>query len=286
MRRLFLAAMMIGAMSSARAADLPVLRGGFTDGLTRTSVNWAGFYVGAQAGYQSADVDFSNTVTALAAFIFRNSVLTDPTSNWKVLGPAHAQGTSFGAFAGYNWQFDDAVVGLEANYTYFKGLSATSANSIARAIANPTGENPPAGHTHTYNTSVTGGAGMEVHDLTTVRARAGWIVGEFMPYGFAGVAVGRLVPSRFVSTTVTLTDEFTDIIGNPQRTTSLVPSVSQTIAESRSSFVQGWVAGLGLEYSVVGGLFVRAEWEYTAFLSVKDTLVQMNALRAGLGYKF
>lgn len=283
MRRFVVAAVMFGAVSSVRAADmpdLPVLRGGFSQPVR----SWSGWYVGGQAGYQSADVDFSKSATALAAFIFRNSVLSAPTADWSVLGPAHAQGSGFGGFVGRDWQFDDVVLGVEANYTYMNGLTTSTGNSIDRLITNPPGENPPAGHTHTYDTLVTGGAAMAVKDVTTFRARMGWAADDFMPYAFAGVAVGRLVPSRFVSTTVTLTDQWTDILGNSQQI--VYPPTVQTMSEGRQSFVPGWTAGLGLEYRVLGGLFVRAEWEYTSFTSVKDTYVQLNAVRGGIGYKF
>lgn len=287
MRRFWLAALASGAVSVAHAADMPdfpALRGGFSQPVQR---GWGGWYVGGQAGYQSADMDFSKSITALASFIFRNSVLSGPTSNWSVLGPAHAQGSGFGGFVGRDWQFEDVVLGVEANYTYMNGLSASTSNQIARDITNPTGTNPPAGHTYTYSTTVEGGAGVVVKDVTTFRGRVGWAAGDFMPYAFAGVAVGRMVPSRFVSTTVTLTDQWTDILGNPQSTTSgPIPTVSQNVSESRQSFVPGWTAGLGLEYRVWGGLFMRGEWEYTSFTSVKDTFVQLNAVRGGVGYKF
>lgn len=287
MRRFLLAAMAFGAVSVAHAADmpdLPVLRGGFGQPVRHS---WAGWYVGGQAGYESADMDFSKSVTALAAFIFRNSVLTTPTADWSVLGKGHAQGSGFGGFVGRDWQFEDVVLGVEANYTYVNGLSASTANQIARDISNPTGTNPPTGHTYTYSTSVQGGAGVVVKDVTTFRGRVGWAAGDFMPYAFAGVAVGRMVPSRYVSTSVYLTDQWTDSFGNPQSTTSgPIPTVSQNVSESRQSFVPGWMAGLGLEYRVWGGLFLRGEWEYTSFTSVKDTYVQLNAVRGGIGYKF
>ena len=35
-----------------------------------------------------------------------------------------------------------------------------------------------------------------------------------------------------------------------------------------------------------GNVFVRGEWEYIKFLSIKDTVVQINSARAGIGYKF
>jgi opacity protein-like surface antigen len=278
--------MAFGAVSSAQAADMPdfsALRGSYGPPMRRS---WDGWYVGAEAGYQSADMDFSKSVTALAAFIFRNSVLTTPTADWSVLGPAHAQGTGFGGFVGRDWQFEDIVLGVEANYTYMNGLSASTSNQIARDIANPTGENPPAGHTHTYDVSVVGGAGVVVKDVTTFRGRVGWAAGDFMPYAVAGVAVGRMVPSRNVSTSVYLVDDWTDSSGVAQELVSFLPTVSQSVSESRQSFVPGWTAGLGLEYRVWGGLFLRGEWNYTSFTSVKDTYVQLNTVRGGIGYKF
>ncbi|MBV9556164.1 MAG: porin family protein, partial [Pseudolabrys sp.] len=123
-------------------------------------------------------------------------------------------------------------------------------------------------------------------DVTTFRGRVGWAAGDFMPYAFAGVAVGRLVPSRNVSTSVYLIDDWTDSLGIAQETVNFLPTVSQNVSESRQSFVPGWTAGLGLEYRVWGGLFLRGEWEYTSFTSVKDTFVQLNAVRGGIGYKF
>ena len=284
MRKYWLAAMAFVAVSSAHAADMPdfsALRGSYGPPVRRT---WDGWYVGAEAGYQSADMAFSKSVTAPAAFIFRNSVLAAPTADWTVLGPGHAQGSGYGGFVGRNWQFEDVVLGVEANYTYLNSLSNSTSNSIERLIVNPTGENPPAGHTHIYDTTVTGGAGMVIKDVTTFRGRVGWAAGDFMPYAVAGVAIGRMVPSRYVTATYQLTDQWTDPSGILQTTVS--DPVSQSITESRQSFVPGWTAGLGLEYRMWGGLFLRGEWNYTSFTSVKDTYVQLNAVHGGIGYKF
>ena len=56
MRRFLLVAVMCGSAGVAQAADmpdLPFLRGSFTEGLSATSVNWQGFYVGGQVSYGS-----------------------------------------------------------------------------------------------------------------------------------------------------------------------------------------------------------------------------------------
>ncbi len=53
MRRILLAAVLFGAASGAQAADLPFLRGSFTEGLTTTKVFWQGYYLGGQLAYGS-----------------------------------------------------------------------------------------------------------------------------------------------------------------------------------------------------------------------------------------
>jgi opacity protein-like surface antigen len=292
MRSLVLAAVVSGVVSAAHAADLPdlpVLRGGLTEGLSNSAVNWDGYYVGGQAGYESADMDFSRAALSLTNFIFRNSVLQEPTSSWSVLNKQHVQGSSFGAFVGRNWQFEDTVWGLELNYNYMNRMVGSSASSLSLAIVNPAGDNPPTNHSHSYDTTVSASAALKIKDVVTLRGRAGWAADNFMPYAFGGLAVGRMEVSRSATTSVYLTDTVTDpntglVLGS---TTSFLPSVSTTNGEQRTnSFVAGWTGGLGFEYMIWGGLFARGEWEYTKFVSVKDISVSLNSFRAGLGYKF
>jgi opacity protein-like surface antigen len=287
-----LAAAICGAASGAQAADMPdVLRGTFAP--APVSRNWDGWYVGGQASYTASEMDFSRSVVSLTNFIFRNSTLQEPTSNLSVLSKNHTQGYGFGAFAGRNWQWDEAVFGLEANYTYVANLSSSSTNSLSRAIP---GNDAPVNHTYTYNTKLSGSAAVQVKDVLTLRTRAGWAAGNFMPYIFGGLAVGRMDVARSVTSDVTRRDDEVQVsmdqFGNTITTSlapvfSFVPSVSQSMQEQRtSSFVAGWTAGLGTEYCLFGNVFMRAEWEYIKFLSVKDTVVTLNTGRVGIGYKF
>src|SRR5882762_4227690 len=99
MRRLVLAAAMLGMAFGAQAADmpdLPILRGGIAP--TLSSRNWDGWYAGGQVGYSSANMDFSQSLVGLTNFIYRDSVLAGPTSQLSALGKANPQGTGFGAF--------------------------------------------------------------------------------------------------------------------------------------------------------------------------------------------
>ena len=296
MRRLVLAAVMLGAASGAQAADmpdLPVLRGSFPAGLSTATRNWDGWYAGGQIDYSSANIDFTQSVVGLTNSVFRNSVLQQPTSQLSLLNKANVQGTGFGAFVGRNYQWDDLVFSLEANYNYMNSLAGSSSASIGPLqITNPTGQVSPPGVTTSYFLTLTGTATAQIKDVITFRGRAGWAYDNFLPYVFGGLAVGRMDVYRNVTSAVTRRDDttITDAFGNTftvQGTPVPVPSVSQSRTQERTNnFVVGWTGGLGMEYMVWNCVFIRGEWEYIKFLSVENTPVTMNSARLGIGYKF
>lgn len=296
MRRFLLAAVMLGAVSGAQAADLsdlPVLRGSLPGGLSTATRNWDGWYAGGQVGYATANIDFTQTVVGLTNSIFRNSVLQQPTSQLSLLNKASVQSTGFGAFVGRNYQYDDLVFSLEANYNYINNLVGKSSASIGPLqITNPTGQVSPPGVTTTYAVTLTGTATAQIKDVITFRGRAGWAYENFLPYMFGGLAVGRMDVYRNVTSAVTRRDDVTstDIFGVTTTTigpTLPVPSVSQSLTQERTNnFVIGWTLGLGMEYMVWNCLFLRGEWEYIKFVQVMNTPIAMNSARLGIGYKF
>lgn len=293
MRRIVLAmVMMASVVQSAQAADypddLPVLRGGFRDGLSTGTRNWEGYYAGGQIGYGSANVDFSQATSSMTDFMLRNAVLQAELHDWNLLGKNDIQMMGFGAFVGRNWQWDDVVLGLEANYTHMPDLKTSTINSMSRVITNPIGTNPPANHTYLYDVTLAGGASVQVRDVMTFRARAAWAAGNFLPYMFGGLAVARVDSSRYATITGTRTDRFEDTSTTPATiidTTTGLPALSRS--ESRTNnFVAGYTAGLGTEVMLFGNVFARAEWEYVKLLKVKDISIGLNTVRAGLGVKF
>jgi outer membrane immunogenic protein len=294
MRRFLLAAVMIGAGFGAQAADMPdFLRGSIPATMSTSTRNWGGWYVGGQVGYSSTADDFSNALVGLTSFIYRDSVLETPTSALSALGKANAQGTGFGAFVGRNYQWDDLVFGVEANYNYFDSIKASSSSSIGPLqYSFPPGQFTPANDTPTFTVTLKGNAEAQIKDAITFRGRAGWATGDFLPYVFGGLAVGRMDVARSVTSTTTRRDDITttNILGVTTITigpTLAVPSQSLTMTQARGNdFVVGWTGGLGLEYVVWNNVFVRAEWEYVKFLSVMNTTINMNSARAGIGYKF
>src|SRR3954452_15906080 len=152
MRRFLLAAMILGAASSGHAADLPefpALRGSLPPGLSTTSRNWDGWYVGGQLSYSAEASDFSKSIVGLTNFIFRDSVLQQPTSEFGLLPKTTTQGTGFGGFGGRNWQWDDLVFGVEANYNYSGTFRTATTGFNSLQIVNPPGQPLPANTTIT-----------------------------------------------------------------------------------------------------------------------------------------
>jgi outer membrane immunogenic protein len=295
MRRFLLAAVMCGAMSGAQAADLsdlPILRGSFPGGLSTATRNWDGWYVGGQVDYSSANIDLSHAPASLTNFLLRDTVIQQPVSSLGLFSAQHAQATGFGAFVGRNFQTDDLVYGIEANYVYINSLATSATAGMARRMDNPGGQILPVGHTDRWDVNLTGAAALQVKDVVTFRGRAGWATGNFLPYIFGGLAVGRLSVSRSTTVNATETDVsyWTDLAGAQHEIDKTLCSVQcafGTISEARgNNFVAGYTGGLGTEMMLFGNVFARIEWEYVKFLSVKNMTTSMNSARAGIGYKF
>jgi opacity protein-like surface antigen len=142
----------------------------------------------------------------------------------------------------------------------------------------------PAGETAVDGVTLKGTSALRVHDEVTFRGRAGWATGDFLPYMFGGLAVGRMDVSSTISSSVnrTIFDAGGGVVSS-----GLLPQfgLTSTIAKT-NAFVAGWTAGLGFEYMVWSNIFLRAEWEYIGFASIQNTTVTENSVRAGLGYKF
>jgi opacity protein-like surface antigen len=272
MRRFFLAAVMCGAASVAQAADLPFLRGSFTEGLSPGRVNWEGGYIGAHASHGASDMNFTNSGQDLLAKLLNNVDVEAQfsISNWPLLGSAHMQSSGYGGFVGYNWQWTDAVVALELNYTHgnFFGSNSGSQGRTFRF---------PADYLTTAVASSS--AYMKVTDYGSLRVRGGYAIDNWLPYGFAGIAMGQANINRRADVDLDYNYVGSAIPG--------LPSYSAAYGmtdNANSHFVTGFAGGVGVDVMLYAGLFLRAEWEYLRFVTKVDTTI--NTVRAGLGYKF
>src|ERR1700709_2688787 len=138
MRRFLLVAAMVGTATVAQAADMPdFLRGSFTAPVART--NWQGAYIGGQASYGAADMDFTNSGQDLLAKLLNNVDVEQEfnISKWPLQQKTNTQNSGFGGFAGYNAQWTDVLVGVELNYVHGK-FNNSSSGSQGRTFFFPT----------------------------------------------------------------------------------------------------------------------------------------------------
>ncbi|RXH23680.1 hypothetical protein XH99_29850 [Bradyrhizobium nanningense] len=253
MRGLLLAAVMLGTVSAAHAADmpdLPILRGSFTDGLTNARPNWQGYYVGGQGDYGKITSKISSTINSDIQSTF---VTPGPAYNWQPLAAAQSSTAGYGVFAGYNGQWDDVVLGIEANYIHGGFKSTSSSTGL-------TFDNTSTVVATTKTSAVVG-----ISDFGSLRMRAGYAWGCFLPYAFFGGGLGSQTVDRYAS-------------ASPA---SVQPP---TTSATKTKLVYGYSAGAGVDVVLVGGLFARAEYEYQRVTS--DIESNIHSVRAGLGYKF
>lgn len=278
MRRTALAMALVAVAHTAQAADLPdltdmpVLRGGFVG--DPPPMRWQGVYVGGQAAYGSADMNFSGSNDALIArALGPNNIITSTAQSvGGAFGKLTTHQQAFGGFAGYNSQWDDVVLGVEANYMHgnFKGTSSVAPVPLTYVTPFADGFY----HTIGLNSSRT----ISITDMGTIRARAGYAIGSFLPYVFGGFALGR----ADISSNVTITDRSDATFAGSPSAPATVYSATDGIS---GKMLYGYTAGLGTEAMLFGNLFARAEWEYIRFVNAGAD-VNINTVRGGLGYKF
>lgn len=141
-------------------------------------------------------------------------------------------GPVFGGFVGYNMQWDQLVLGVDLGYKFPSVLDTSTTTAQLKLV-----------------------------DYVTLRGRAGYAVGQFLPYAVVGLAVGRFNFGNFDSAT-------------------------GTFAGKDNAFDAGVVAGLGIDWAVTPGVFVRAEWEYIAFGTLNGRTSQTNTGFLAIGARF
>ncbi|MBI3699512.1 MAG: porin family protein [Afipia sp.] len=271
MRRLVVVAFTMAAAQAAYAADLPdltnlpILRGPVRDGLTTSTKNWNGFYVGGQYGVSSTNFGTAGALSALDALAASTSVAADSTltgaqSNDKTTA------SGWGGFAGYNAQWTDAVLGVDVNYNF--------AGQQASYIVTPSFTTVVTGGS-TYNTTTSGAATMKITDYGSARLRAGWAVDCFLPYATVGVALGRADMTRVINVNGTV-----DNGGGP------VPYNATGVQTKPGAFLYGYSYGGGLDLALFKGLFMRAEVEVNRFTTAWGMDATVTSARLGAGYKF
>lgn len=277
MRKFVMAAMILSAVQSAHAADLPdlpFLRGSFSDGPIRSIPVWQGYYVGGQAGMGRADMSFAESNNALISqALGPNNIIEDTVlSVSEASSKTSSRQTTFGGFAGYNSQWDDVVIGIEGNYMHGRFNGTSTVAPVPLTYVTPLSDN-------LYHTiGLVSSRSVSISDTGTFRARAGYAIGGFLPYLFGGAALGY----ANLSSSVSITDRSATTFADSRTASRVTYSATDSIS---GKMLYGYTVGLGTEAMLLGNLFLRAEWEYIRFVNAGAD-VNINTVRAGLGYKF
>jgi outer membrane immunogenic protein len=280
--RWFICAVIVLALTPrAFADDLDILRGSESVGAA-TFPRWSGFYFGGQVNYSDADTDFSKATQPLLSFSLRQLTLedVDSPSSWQVLGHGTAHASGFGGFVGYNTQWQDLILGLEANYTHSPFNTVASDTPIGRVV--PAGSN-------LYSVDVSGSASMQITDYGALRARAGWVFSNFMPYGFAGLALGwgNYAITSLVSGQENAQSAPSPVIPcNPAVTLTCVDYSFSNSTAKNGVLLYGFTVGGGVDVALSSNIFLRAEYEYLQFAPVASMTTSISSVRVGGGLKF
>ncbi|MDO9414472.1 MAG: outer membrane beta-barrel protein [Pseudolabrys sp.] len=255
----------------ALAADWPQesLRGSFT---TEAPVRWDGINFGGHFGLSTMDTDFGGGTGQQVAYILRESTLEQEArpSSWAALPHNITNSRSYGAFIGYSYQMQDIVLGFDAAYNRMSSANADASDTLTRGVTTSDG----VGHIVTIDAR----SSVKLVDYATMRVRAGYVMGQFLPYAFVGGAVGRFN----YSTRSTVTSAETP----PAPALPYVYGPITATDAKDNAIVGGVAAGLGMDIALLPNLFLRGEWEYVGFARVNGIRTSINTGRVGLGMRF
>jgi outer membrane immunogenic protein len=239
---------------------------------------WTGGYVGVNlgAGWRQP-VDFVTTAPpcAAATCLFSSPIFAADLVTISAIGTGsapRASGATGGFQVGYNYQAGPVVLGVEADWEYFKRNSSFVG----------TGTLPVSGLPFAVNYD------LRSSWLATVRGRLGFGWDRLLIYATGGVAFTNVNYDQAITTPTT--SDFGTI------------SSVQAISDTKT----GWVVGGGAEYALWNHLTVRAEYLYAQFtgVSLLGTLARSgipslnnpvigstgklndHIVRLGLNYKF
>lgn len=208
--------------------------------------NWTGFYigggVGAHFGSDAAFLDLPDGNPADFDIVFENGSPRFPGQAGAVLTPWATSynlddlNPALGAHAGFNYQFNRIVLGLEADW-FWLGDRSSSTFSTTEPVSN-------GGTAGTRTTDVTVYGGVE--SMFTVRPRVGVAVTDrLLLFGTGGLAIGDTSIGSFAD----IAEAYTD------------PNKSAAAAwdGGDSGWELGYAVGGGAEYALSDRMSVRLD---------------------------
>ncbi len=256
-------------MTTAHAADIPIE---YTPPVALPVVyDWTGVYIGVNAGYGWGDFGFgSGSADFPIGFEFGGEAFEGRFGlpNFS----ADANGWLGGLQIGGNWQVNQIVLGLEADFQW-TGMD-TGTTIWTGDVADFPNLDAPDFDEFDVSTSA------ELEWFGTVRGRIGYAMDRWLIYGTGGLAYGR------GETTISIAGiDGNDTLG--------------TVSASDNQGHIGWTLGAGVEAAITDNLTFKAEYLYVDLGSetyqfnfrggasaTQDVDFDAHIVRAGLNWRF
>jgi outer membrane immunogenic protein len=241
-------------LSSVATAVIASALGFSAPGQARAA-DWTGFYLGLNAGgawgRSSADTSADCSPTSApplgTGYFCTSSVgAANATAvNAAGTGTINASGFTGGVQAGYNWQTQNLVYGLETDFGAFH-LNGSRQGSGTYPVGVAVNAGNPFTVTSSFNTDW----------LFTLRGRLGWaVMPNMLAYATGGLAMTRLAVDNSFTDTNTMT----------------IPAGHASENGHASAVKTGWALGGGLEWMVNSHWTVKGEYLYVDFGKVTAT---------------
>jgi outer membrane immunogenic protein len=222
------------AMPAAHAADLPSMKSAPAAPVVVDN-SWTGFYLGLEGGANFQNTDWNTTALA-------TGFLVDPSSNLAKLNSTYGR---VGGLIGYNWQFNQFVVGLEGDIAGDFG-NGKSSIGLPGTVGPIGGVNAPSAD------SIKAQSDFDA----SIRGRLGFLATpSTLLYATGGVA-------------------FLDL-----KYSANCPGVGNSWCNapdnaSSSNVRVGWTIGAGIEQRLGGNWSIRGEYRYSDFGTRSYSLLQ------------
>ncbi len=249
-----------GYAAPLHAADLPTK----TPLATPSVYNWTGWYLGLNAGGNWGSSHSTTNATTSDVLPYLDMCAPGCIRNLAAIGDQRPNTSGFtgGIHGGYNWQSGSIVLGLEADFEYFRSAGST-------VVTGPI--------TPFVNATVT--SSVSTDWLFTARPRLGFAAGNWLFYGTGGIAVTRIKGSWSYSDT---------------------NSALRATSTSAGATKAGWVIGGGFESALPGNWLLGVEYLYVSFGAISTSVnitgttdvlthsanLQSNIVRARVSRKF
>lgn len=249
---LLAAAALLATFSAAQAADI----------IEPAAYDWTGPYVGLQAGYGwgendvKAEGETEPTITILGEEF---ATLNDEPVEFHPLkdGSIGMDGFLGGLHAGYNWQSDSLVLGVEGDIEY---ADLDGDTDIIHSDDGTTNED-------------VGDARQEIDWLGSLRLRAGFTFDRALIYATGGLAVGGVEVSAFIDDS-----DFDDSNSDTEWGWTLGGGLEYAFTDELSGRIEYRYTDLGNTDVEAGGVETPIEK-----LEFENTF---HAVRAGLSWHF